>query len=286
MIYIWFVFALLCALFLSLTDLFVKKYSSHVGDVEIAFGRILFALPILWLFSFIDGIPTINSDVLWVYLFGLPLELLAIILYVRSLRVSPLSLTVPFLAFTPVFLLITSPIMMGEFPSRIGTAGVVVIAAGAYSLNAGSLRKGILYPLRMIISEKGSIMMLVVAFIYSITSNLGKMGIIMSSPTFFAASYFSLLSMILFFLVLKRGNLKEIFRKELIVIGILSAIMITFHMIAIKLIFVSYMIATKRISLLFGIIFGVIFFKEGGLREKLFGGFLMIAGILIIAFYG
>jgi uncharacterized membrane protein len=67
---------------------------------------------------------------------------------------------------------------------------------------------------------------------------------------------------------------------------VLSAIMITFHLMAIRLIYVSYMIAIKRSSLLFGIVFGVVFFKEKGLKKKLIGGVLMVLGILIITFRG
>jgi uncharacterized membrane protein len=67
---------------------------------------------------------------------------------------------------------------------------------------------------------------------------------------------------------------------------VLSAIMITFHLMAIRLIYVSYMIAIKRSSLLFGIVFGIEFFKEKGLKKKLIGGILMVLGILIITFRG
>lgn len=217
---------------------------------------------------------------------SLPLELIAVLLYVRSLRVSPLSLTVPYLSFTPAFLLITSQLMLGERPSMNGIIGIFIIVLGVYSLNLSDGKSGFFYPFRMLLREKGSIMMLMVALIYSITANFGKMGVLYSSSTFFAASYFTLLSIILSFLVIKRGTVKLLFRRELFLIGVLSAIMITFHLMAIKLVYVSYMIAIKRSSLLLGIVFGVVFFKEKGLKEKLIGGILMVIGILVITFFG
>ncbi len=257
-----------------------------MSTVEIAFGRIFFAIPVLWIFAFIDGIPEVNEGILWVYVFALPLELIALLLYIKALSISPLSLTTPFLSFTPAFLLITSPIILGEHPARIGMIGVLLIVMGAYVLNLSSIKKGFLYPFRRIIKEKGSLMMLIVAFIYSITANFGKMGVLYSSPTFFAASYFSLLGIIFFFLMVKKKELRSIIRKELMIIGVLSAIMITFHMIALKLIYVSYMISIKRSSLLFGIVFGVVLLNEKGLKEKIAGGLLMIAGMIIISFLG
>jgi len=252
---------------------------------EIAFGRILFSTTILWIFAIIDGIPSIDYRLVWVFMFGLPLELVALLLYIRALSISPLSLTVPFLSFTPVFLLISSPIILGEHPSLKGIIGVIIIVIGVYTLNFKSMKNGFFYPFKMITNEKGSVMMLYVAIIYSITANIGKLGVIYSSPSFFAASYFTVLSILLFFLIRRKGNWRAIFRKELAIIAIFSAIMILFHMVAIKLIYVSYMIAIKRSSLLFGIIFGVIFFQEKGVKEKLLGGVLMILGILIISLW-
>ena len=51
---------------------------------------------------------------------------------------------------------------------------------------------------------------------------------------------------------------------------------------AIVMVEASYMIAVKRCSLLFGIMYGRLIFKEDGFRERISGGFVMIAGILCI----
>ncbi len=243
-------------------------------------------MPVLWLYALIDGIPRIDGRIARVYILALPLESIALVLYIRALSISPLSLTTPFLSFTPAFLVLTSPFMLGEFPGAYGIAGILLITAGAYMLNLSSARSGILEPFRMIFKEKGSFMMLSVAFIYSITSNFGKMGVLYSSPSFFAASYFTLLAAVFSVPVLKNSSWRAVFRKELFIIGALSSIMISFHMAAIKLIYVSYMISIKRSSLLFGIIFGVIFFKEKGFRERLAAGLIMILGMMIISFFG
>lgn len=267
-------------------DVVTKKLSSSLGEFEIALGRIAFAVPVLWLFALLEGIPEVNGEIIGVYLVSLPLEVAATLLYIRALSLSPLSLTVPFLSFTPVFLLATSPVMMGERASPGGVIGVVLIALGAYALNMGSIRQGCLAPLQALIREKGSLLMLAVALIYSVTSNFGKMGVLYSSPSFFAATYFSLLALAFIAIVMfKKGRVK-VFRKELLVLGLLSAIMITFHVLAIKLINVSYMIAVKRSSLLFGILFGALVFREKGLRERLAAGVLMMTGILFLAVFG
>jgi drug/metabolite transporter (DMT)-like permease len=57
------------------------------------------------------------------------------LLYQRAMQLSPVSLSVPYLAFTPMLLLVTSYFLLGERPSWCGVLGVVVMTAGAYGLN-------------------------------------------------------------------------------------------------------------------------------------------------------
>lgn len=64
------------------------------------------------------------------------IKVIAGFLYQRALHLSPLSVTVPYLAFTPVLLVFTSFIMMHEKPSSQGLLGVVVVTIGGYLLAA------------------------------------------------------------------------------------------------------------------------------------------------------
>ena len=132
-------------------------------------------------------------------------------------------------------------------------------------------KSGPLAPFRQMFREKGALMMIIVAFIYSITSNFGKMGVLYSSPSFFAASYYSALAMVIFSMNARRGFIAMVAKKELIFIGLASALMITFHMLAIRLVVVPYMISLKRSSLLISIILGGILFHEKGMAHKLAG---------------
>ena len=58
--------------------------------------------------------------------------------------------------------------------------------------------------------------------------------------------------------------------------------MIYTHFLALQRVEVAYMIAVKRTSLLFGIIYGVLLFRETGLSTRLPAGLLMIAGVFVI----
>ena len=62
------------------------------------------------------------------------LRLLSLLLYQTAIQLAPLSVTVPYLSFTPAMLLITAYLMIGEQPSWSGLVGVMVVTIGGYLL--------------------------------------------------------------------------------------------------------------------------------------------------------
>ena len=68
------------------------------------------------------------------------LGLLAKYMYQKALHIAPLSLTVPYLAFTPALLVIVAFILMGEVPTTMGLFGVTIVTLSGYllGLKAGS----------------------------------------------------------------------------------------------------------------------------------------------------
>ena len=284
----WFPLALTTALFTAVSDALTKAYLLPLGTFRMAAGRVLgpvfFLLPLL----FFQEWPSLDA-VFWKTLaILLPLETIALILYMEALRVSPLSLTVPFLAFTPAFMIITGALVLNENLGLQGIMGIVLIVIGSYSLHLASLRSGWLAPFMAIFRERGSVLMLLVAFLYSITSVLGKLAIQHSGPFFFAGFYFivhglfATLVLSLFFRAYPWEVVRESPRGVLFV-GLAQTVMIVAHMWAISLAPAAYMIAVKRLSVLFGVGIGCLLFKEKGLASRLFGAALMVAGVFLIA---
>lgn len=81
-------------------------------------------------------------------------------------------------------------------------------------------------------------------------------------------------------------SIKNIFTKNIVVIGLTQGIMITFHMLAVAMTPVSYMVAVKRSSMLIGIIFGSIFFGEKNLLQHGIAALIILTGIGIISIAG
>lgn len=286
--YTWVFLSLISAFALATSDALTKRALAQNNEYLVAWFRLLFSLPLLIILWFFIPMPELSNDFYKAFALAIPLEIISIILYIKALRISPLSLTLPFLALTPVFLILVSYFILGEEVSLQGGIGIIFIAAGGYALNLHEVRKGIFMPFKSITKEKGSIFMICVAFIYSITSSLGKMAIEHSSPLFFGITYFTALTIIFAPLSLWlgrseiKGFLSERRYKHLLLPGIFYSVMIASHMIAISLTKVAYMISVKRISLLIGVIYGYIFFTEKNIRERLLGATLMFVGFVMI----
>lgn len=183
---LWLGFAFLSAFFDSLKDVSSKRSLKHVDEYTVAWAFRLFATLFIVPAVFFTGIPSIGSRFWEAMIIGGTLNIITTVLYMKAYKNSDLSITSPITAFQPLFLLITAPIMLGEFPSASGLIGVLLIVFGSYMLNIREKQSGYLAPFRALFKEKGPRMMMAVAFIWSITSNFDKIGVQNSSPVFWA----------------------------------------------------------------------------------------------------
>ena len=286
---LWFYMALSSAFFFATSDALSKKALDYSDEYLIGWLRQVFAVPLLaLLLPFYGGIPPLDSTFFLTVAIALPLEITAILLYLKAIQVSPLSLTIPFLAFTPIYLIPVSYIILGELPDFYGVIGIFLVVTGAYLLHVNKVRGGIFVPLKMIFKEKGSRYMLVVALIYSFTATFSKQAILHSSPIFFSLFYFAAVSLIMTPIMLRRSTSIKSLKsgsalKIYTLIGVTYGLMIFCHAISISLIEVAYMISVKRLSLVIAVVYGWIFFQEKDIWSRLIGAIVMFTGVFFIA---
>ena len=245
-------------------------------------------------FLFIE-IPEIGDSYLIALLISGSINAVTTVLVIKALKYSDLSVVAPIATFTPLFLLITSPLITGEVPTTFGLFGVLLIVFGSYMLNIKKRKNGYLAPFKVLLKEKGALLMLIVAFLWSITSNFDKIGVQNSSPIFWAISVNVFVTLILFPVVLLRSHkLKLLFSgrkffqklKILISMGIVTALMLACQMTAINMTLVIYVISIKRISAVISVLFGHFIFKEKNVKERLAGSVIMVIGVLLITLLG
>ncbi len=288
----WVALSILTALAAASTDAWTKKFFGDGDAVTMAFYPLAYSLPLFALSLPFVSVPSLDAVFWWCFVVSIPINCLSFVLYMEAIRVSPLSLTVPFLTLTPAFLVLTGYAVLGERASWAAVLGITVIVIGGYVLNAPAARGGFSQPLKAVATERGSLLMIAVAFIYSVSAVLGKKAILHSSPLFFGMFFFLLQN---FFLVgwawgkgaLRRRSvvqpsavLKGIF------VGTLYYLHVVLHVWAISLTQAAYMIALKRLSAVFGVLYGAWLFKEKHLAWRFTGAAVMVAGAAIIALAG
>ena len=285
----WFVLSLACAYFMSTAETLSKHLMQDNDEWTIGTGMIVLALPFLLpLLAGRDTFP-LSRDLVILIIIQIPFEVLAYYLYLNAIRIAPLSLTVPYLSFTPVFTILTAALVLHESISLQGFFGIIMVAMGAYVLNIQRHVRHPLAPLKAIFTSSGSRRMLAVALIWSLTSTLGKKGVQLSDPMFFGVFYMTTLSVPMMAIAawrMKRGKAKVHLKGRrqiwLLLGGLATALSMIAHFHAIKLAPVSYMIAVKRTSLIFSVLYGGLIFKEEQIRRRLLGTSIMLSGVVIL----
>ncbi|ACL05901.1 protein of unknown function DUF6 transmembrane [Desulfatibacillum aliphaticivorans] len=285
----WIILALACGFCLATSDMLCKKALVKEDSLTVAWARLAFASPFLAVFIFSGETPS-NPPLFLAWLAALvPLEILSLFLYMGALKKSPLSLTVPFLALTPGFIIITGWLILGEKVDSAGLAGVGLVTAGAYVLTATDKQSGILGPVKNFFSEPGCLMMAGVAAIYSVTASGGKKLILLSSPLYVGCVYFFAVLLALSGIVAVRpGGLKRVRgvlgSKLMWALGASQAGMIATHVLAISMAPAAHMVSVKRSSLFFGVLYGILVFKEKDARYRAPGSLIMLAGVMVLGF--
>ncbi len=287
---LWLILSLLTALAVASQDAWVKKHFSHLTAYDMLAFPFLYSLPLFAVTAPFIPVPQLDDTFYWSFVISLPLNFIPFFIYMKAIQKSPLSLTLPYLAFTPAFMIFTGYVFLDEIPNLWGLTGIVVTCIGGYVLNLESGRHSFLAPIKAVFKERGSWLMLIVALIFSFSAVIGKKGILHSSPLFFTMAFFAVLSFLAVLVLLILGKIQlRTFRDDWakgMVAGILFFIHALSHGFAISMIKASYMISVKRLSALIGIIYGRLFFKEKYIALRFVGACLMVTGAVVITVWG
>eukprot|EP00198_Chlamydomonas_reinhardtii_P002664 XP_001692000.1 predicted protein [Chlamydomonas reinhardtii] len=273
-------------------------------------------------------------------------------MYQRAVCMSPLSLTIPYLAFTPAILIVTAYIFLGELPGSSGVAGVCVVALGGYLLNlraasassssssagaaglkssgdsgsassfgtgagvfGGGVRRllggkhlglvrrpssvsdlvarptwssgtGALAAVLPWHQEPGTVLMIGVAVIWSITASLDKLGVL-TGPSiwmYFAVQRLTIGGASLMYICATEPRLLLLLRDNLgvmIAVSALELAAVLLFLNAVRHLLVSYVVAIKRCNVLMSVLLGAALFRES-IRSRLPYIFLMMLGVMLI----
>lgn len=287
----WVWLSLLSAFSLATSDALAKKYLPHYATAELVLVRLVYPAVLLLPVMLVQPVPAFEMP-FWGWLaVSLPLEVLAMVWYVRALRDAPMSLSLPYLAFTPVFTTLFAWGLLGERVSRAGLAGIALVVGGTFLLHAGAgggSGSALSGPLRAFRREAGVRLMLGVALIYSVTTVTSKAAMQYMPSESFGAFYFVMLGLFTLLVMLgaRPRSLRILARRPgvHVLIGFWFAVMIVAHFLAIDRVQAAYMIAVKRSSILFAVLYGALMFGERERGRRLVAAATMLAGMGLIGF--
>jgi drug/metabolite transporter (DMT)-like permease len=289
----WFWLTLAAASFMATEDALVKKFFGHHDPLVMAAFPLAYSLPFLLVALPFTHVPAELSWKFWVnYLAVLTAMGLTFLPYYRAINLSPLSLSIPFLAFVPVFAFVFGLIFLGEQASGWGLAGIGLVVVGGYVLYLDRLREGgWLAPFRAIMAEPGSRLMIMTSAVWGLASVVGKAAMIHSSPWFIVVTLHLVLNPILLaVIILRRGvGVVGVLRKTPVTGLVTGAVFfghVLFHSLAVVMVQTAYMLSVKRLNVLFILFYGWILFHERHLGQRLIGVVIMLFGVGLITWLG
>ena len=293
----WFHLALLSAAAKAGSQAITKTLTWRFGVLQIAaFGQIAagcILLPAILMPGMVS-VPVALSfhKAAWV---TISLNIIAIIALTAAIRQSDLSYSIPFLSLTPVFTILSAFLLRGEEISPPGLAGIAILVAGALSIDARGVRDWISLGGVRVLNNKGVLLVLLVAAIYSVSSVFDKTATLHSDPVTFTW-YSGTTRAVIFVLILlciKRHPPSDTTRGKtlsalpLVLFVLLGSAFVAeslTQMAAMQTGLVSYVIAVKRLSILLTSILGMTVYREPFSWHRLIGAGAMVSGATVLYF--
>lgn len=206
----------------------------------------------------------------------------------RAYRTGDLSVVYPLTQTSIIYVPIWGIILLGEQLSLIGVSGILLVVLGTYSIQLQRLSLADMFrPFRNLRSQSVQAS-LAAGFIYSIGSISEKTGVKNYSPLYF--TYFIVICMLLLmsfnicrprYHQLIKDEFRENWRLILCSGPVMMASFLTFRY-GLNLSPVSYAVPVRQISVLMGVLIGILFLRESFGRIRLISATVILAGVILI----
>jgi len=271
-------------------DTLRKLLATRIKPIPLVILLTLFQIPIFLAWVIFEG----NfSSFSWSYfrygLIAVVINILANLMFVNAVRVSPFSLTIPFLSLTPIFATIWAIPILGEMPTLLQSIGILIAVFGAFNLNVArgeGLNLKAMW--RAFLNERGSVLMTGVAILWSLNSSVDKLSVTHASVAIHALVQCAGIALGLLTVSAANGHLHELSNtrphlKLLFGAVAFCALGLSFEFSAIQLAPIRMVAIIKRVvELNMAITIGRVIFKEQITRRKLLAIAMMAIGIVII----
>lgn len=286
-IVLFFLLMIPATFFLGVYDTLERKIlKSGMREGELVGVSYIGSSILLILFLFFFGLPEIKTG-FW-YALGISASLNSIsqFIWAHAFSREEASLISPFRLVTPPLVLLTGFFVLGEAPSFLGAAGVLITIGGLWLfLHSEAVFNHSSF--RAVIARPGVLLGLLGAVLFAISFPYDKKAILASSTLLYMAAMYGIVGLVNFgahyFL---NGGKVSFLRKD---IGFLIAVQalggfLAFHALHYSL--AAYAASVKRLGSLWAVILSGHFLDEHNIGKKLFAAGIMLSGIAVTALFG
>jgi uncharacterized membrane protein len=284
----WLALALAAALFQVLRNTAMKRLGHALDEYINVWGRFTFLLPFAFLGCVLGGFPTLKAGFVgWCALFGVS-QTLSTLALSKALKLSEISLVTALWKVSLLVLLGMAWVTIGEHPTALGVAGVLLSATGVYLLNVHRARIGFWQPLVVLVSDRGQRYTLLAALLYAPSVITIKQAILASNAAMGTLGGYLAASLIMTPVAVSTSarHFARLPRhwKEFVALGLFAALTTISQGHAYTLTLSSYVEAVKQIEILFAMVVGVLAFGEAQrVRESALGAVVMLIGMVLLA---
>ncbi len=278
-----------CSLGWSLLDLTRKSLVEKIPSLPLLLFVTAGMVPLFAFWAYFGQPATFAPGYLPPATASILLNVFANLAFFESIRVSPLSLTIPLLSLTPVFATILAIPLLGEVPTPRQAAGILIVVVGALFLNlAGGEGSSLAAVWRAFIRERGSLLMVLVALLWAATISLDKMAVERSSGALHGLVLSGGVGVAALAALAGARRMHELSTARrapwtLLAALVVGAVALALQLEAIQLVWVGAVETVKRgLGNLMALVFGRLFFAEPVTPHKLIAIVLMAGGVAVL----
>lgn len=170
----------------SAVDLFQKALANSISPQPLVVLMSLGTCPVFYIWYITAGVAGPESGYWLPGLSVIAINIAANLLFLYAIQISPLSLTIPFLSLTPVFTTVLAVPLLDEWPRQLQWLGIILVVLGAFGINlTGAFGEfGATKIWRAYRQEPGSVLMTLVALLWSLAAPLDKLAVTSASAAF------------------------------------------------------------------------------------------------------
>ncbi|MDR3043032.1 MAG: DMT family transporter [Desulfovibrio sp.] len=269
----WTLPALLAALLAALDATLLRRLAGDLPPARMVAYPVFWSLPPFLALLAARGVPDLPAPFWLATLAAVPVNMAGHLLTAWAVRMAPVSRTVPYLCFSPVFVVVHEYLLLGVAPRPAGVAGVLLVVAGSWVLNAGGvgnhargqggggggIMARLLRPFRTLAAERGARVMLGVALLWGLGSVLNRQMVLYATPAVAGGVFFAVYGPAMLAALMVFGGVRPRMLVDRPVRGLAMGMVLFLaayvHFTAMSLTTAANMIAVKRLDGVFAVLF-------------------------------